>query len=106
MTNSKGWIYLILLSFVGLIIPKEIWHDCDGMHQIVTNQEHKSNHFSKDTSCAVCDFHFFPAVENEIFEYAFTKIIHPNLELLLDEFNLSVKENISLRGPPKWMIEA
>lgn len=106
MTNSKGWIYLILLSFVGLIMPKEIWHDCDGMHQIVNNQDHKSTHFSKDTSCAVCDFHFFPAVENQILAYAFTKTIHPSLELIVEEFNLVVKENISLRGPPECMFEA
>ena len=106
MTSSKAWIYVVLVCFIGLIMPKEIWHDCDNMHQIVNNQDHKTSHFSKDTSCAVCDFHFFPAVENEFLEYAFIKMFHPNLEIRVDEFSLVIKENISLRGPPKYLIEA
>ena len=106
MTSSKAWIYVVLVCFIGLIIPKETWHDCDNMHQLVNNQDHKSTHFSKDTSCAVCDFHFFPAVENQLLQYAFTKMIHPNLEIVVDEFNLVVKKNISPRGPPECLIEA
>ncbi|MDD2982378.1 MAG: hypothetical protein PHQ74_03230 [Crocinitomicaceae bacterium] len=106
MINSKRWIYVVLLSFIGLIIPKELWHDCEEMHQVFNHQDHQSAHFEKDTSCAICFFHFYPAVENEVSVYHFSKTIHPTFELLVDEFNIIAKENISLRGPPKWMIEA
>lgn len=106
MTSSKAWIYVVLVCFIGLIMPKEIWHHCDNMHSIVDDHDHKSTHFSKDTSCAVCDFHCYPAIENRVFEYAFTKMVHPNLEVHLDEFNLVVRSNLFLRGPPKCMIEA
>lgn len=107
MTSSKAWIYVVLVCFIGLIIPKEIWHDCDHVHQLVVHDhDHKLAEFSKDTSCVVCDFHFYAAVENQISEYSFSKMRHPNLELLVDEFNLVVKTNISLRGPPECLIEA
>ena len=106
MNHSKTWIFIVLLSFIGLILPKDLWHQCESMHLDESHQDHNSTHFSKDTSCKICDFHFFPSIENPFTQFAFTKISHPKLELLVNEFNLEIKLNTFLRGPPKCLIEA
>lgn len=106
MNHSKAWIFVVLLSFIGLILPKDLWHHCDNMHLNISQHDHKSTHFSKDTSCAVCDFHFFPAVENLWSAFTFSKISHPTFDLLLNDFSLSTVLYVFLRGPPKCLIEA
>jgi len=51
----KSWIAsFLLLSFVVLLTPRSLWHDCT--HEVEVSNHQKSSGFTFDKKVSTCDF--------------------------------------------------
>lgn len=105
--QKKGISLIVLVSFVALLLPKSLWHDCSHEH---AKTEHSSN-TSKTVidqgveKCYACDLHL-PLLSNPVGTY------HPFERFFAaDSFHAVPKAIVfgiadiqTLRGPPAGMI--
>lgn len=98
MQKSKWWIFILLTSFTLLLVPRNIWHDCEQTHYI--KKSTKTEYSVEKEHCNICDFQFYPSILNGSNVIRFTKIKY--LKVLVSDYELSVTSSklTSLRGPP------
>jgi hypothetical protein len=78
---------LVLISFLALLLPKSLWHDCSHSDHVKTEKGTQSGlSFSQGTEkCAVCDLHI-PLLSN------------PVGSMELAQKYVSLKEKVYFRG--------
>lgn len=103
----KSIVYVVLVSFIALLMPKALWHDCNHQGHQLTKKEHLPGKTSVDQEiekCAACDLHI-PLLSNPIQHTStadkaigsseqFTVVVSVTRAFPLTE---------SLRGPPVEM---
>lgn len=69
---SKKWcksiVYVVLVSFIALLLPKALWHDCNHQDHQLAKKEHLPGKTSIDQEiekCVACDLHV-PLLSNPI----------------------------------------
>ncbi|HLP54484.1 MAG TPA: hypothetical protein VK151_05620 [Fluviicola sp.] len=108
---SKKWckriVYVVLVSFIALLMPKALWHDCSHLDHQLVKKEHVPGKTSVEQAvekCAACDLHI-PLLSNPVRQAStavstytsgkpFTVIVAVTHAFPLTE---------SLRGPPSEM---
>ncbi len=98
MRKSKWWIFILLTSFILLLVPKSIWHDCEQKHFLkkLNGTEYKV----EKEHCNICDFQFYPSIiqDEPIFFYAKNNF---QTKLVADYQIIFVSPILlSPRGPP------
>lgn len=79
---------LVLISFLALLLPKSLWHDCSHSDHLKTEQKGTKSglSFSQGVEkCAVCDLHV-PLLSN------------PLERMELAQNHISLKEKVCFRG--------
>lgn len=108
---SKKWcksiVYVVLVSFIALLIPKALWHDCNHQDHQLTKKEHLPGKASVDQGiekCAVCDLHV-PLLSNPIQQTSATgsAIASAELSAISKDVTHAFPFTESLRGPPVEM---
>lgn len=104
MQKANWWIFILLISFLLLLVPKNTWHDCD------------QQHFSKKTSgneykiekehCNICDFQFYPAIVQETIVFFCSKIKFQKKQAKDYQITFTSPILLSLRGPPFNLFES
>ncbi len=99
MQKSKWWIYILLASFLLLLVPKNILHDCGVNHSV--KKSNRTEYSSAQEHCTICDFQFYPSIEvdQRIFFYTERFIPIRFLAKVQPTFVFIVGFN-SPRGPP------
>jgi hypothetical protein len=108
---SKKWcksiVYVVLVSFIALLMPKALWHDCNHQDHQLSKKEHLPGKASVEQGvekCAACDLHI-PLLSNPIQQtsaanYAISSVeLFPVFLAVTHAFPLTE----SLRGPPVEM---
>ncbi|ASS48785.1 MAG: hypothetical protein A3D31_06420 [Candidatus Fluviicola riflensis] len=68
---SKKWckliVYVVLVSFIALLMPKALWHDCNHQDHQLAKKEHLPGKSIDQgvEKCAVCDLHI-PLLSNPV----------------------------------------
>jgi hypothetical protein len=95
--------WIVLVSFIILLLPKSLWHDCS--HAAHTKTEHcgkHSKHIEQSVEkCAACDLHI-PLLSNPADRLAVnvhTPVIATSCTSVEGPL-AAVSESIFLRGPP------
>jgi len=105
---NKSLAFIVLVSFLALLTPKSIWHDCS--HGTHSEQEHASQKTSKHSihqgyeKCYVCDLHIpllsAPLSESRI---AFGQFVRLQVTATIHSPLLAAIHCQLLRGPPVSM---
>jgi hypothetical protein len=99
MNMVKWFTYILILGFLVVLSPRNIWHDCDHEHEHSISDLTES-HFSEQ-DCFVCDFELSTAHQPLFFSITFP-IAHFH-ELVVSDQALFVEGEFlpfSHRGPP------
>ena len=105
---SRRWrSYLslvVLVSFVALLVPKSVWHDCHEHAQFshVDKHQHSGTSIQQGyEKCAVCDLHI-PLLSNPVNAagVSLTKSVAKTIGLLSVDPVCFVPLQHYLRGPP------
>ncbi len=98
MQKSKWWIYILLASFLILLVPKNILHDCSSEHTV--KKSNRTEYSVAQEYCSICDFHFYPSVIQNKLVFFFIKI--KILTQLFTDYQIVFvyTDFISQRGPP------
>lgn len=98
MFTSKKWIFLVLTSFLLLLVPRDLWHTC--IHTEPTEKSIKSQHQIDQGDCPICDFHAYTQALPPSFSIVFYKACIYFYQLP-SPINVHVEKAHSfLRGPP------
>lgn len=102
-TWGKPVSWIVLVSFIALLLPKSLWHDCS--HPEHTKTEHcgkHPKHIEKGVEkCYACDLHI-PLLSNPS-DYLSVPLNGPfvaNTFAMTEIPAASGQESIFLRGPP------
>lgn len=101
MFKGKLWIFLVLTSFSLLLVPKNLWHDCERYH----TEDHHENHpkqksFHSASDCPICDFELYTATVHEFPVFRFAKVIYQHPDLHAESQCIVPLKHLKLRGPP------
>jgi hypothetical protein len=104
--------YLLLSSFVVLLTPRDIWHDCDHDHEydhsertafFSTDENHSASDApqSIEDDCFACDFDLGFFTHNQPQFLTLLERCHcENAVRILSRFKEDPNYSFSLRGPP------
>lgn len=109
---SKKWgksiSWILVVSFLMLLVPKSFWHDCSHQNHFKTekNTHHSKQAFEQGVEkCYVCDLHIPLLFNPENGRVNNSNLFDDHLTNLLPESPLvNVSLSLSLRGPPVQMI--
>ena len=98
MQKLNWWIFILLTSFLLLLLPKNIWHDCDQQH--FYKKSNGTEYSVEKEHCNICDFQFYPSIiqEKQAFFYSkgdFRTKLVPEVQIIFVSPIL-----FSPRGPP------
>lgn len=108
---SKKWcrsiVYVVLLSFMALLMPKALWHDCTHQDHQLAKKEHlpgKTNVDQEAEKCAACDLHI-PLLSNPVQQSSTTgtSLTSPEPVAVTTAVTYAFPLTESLRGPPVEM---
>jgi hypothetical protein len=108
---SKKWcksiVYVVLVSFIALLMPKALWHDCNHQGHQLTKKEHLPSKTSIEQGvekCIACDLHV-PLLSNPIQHVSSAISVAGSVEIFALQSNLTYSFPLteSLRGPPAEM---
>jgi len=94
--------YLLLINFLVLFTPRDIWHKCDDQkHKKETSKDLKIQNSEKDIYCLACDYDLSFSNQPSTFSFNFySKYFETSNELLFDLYQSNSFENFLRRGPP------
>ncbi len=98
MQKSKWWIFLLLTSFTLLLVPRNIWHDCEQIHS--KKNSSKTEYNIEKEHCNICDFQFYPSILNEHKVIWYSKIKYLKVSISKYELASTLKKLSATRGPP------
>ncbi|MES2554873.1 MAG: hypothetical protein V4604_01920 [Bacteroidota bacterium] len=108
---SKKWcksiVYVVLVSFIALLMPKALWHDCNHQDHQLAKKEHLPGKTSVDQAvekCAACDLHI-PLLSNPVQQLSTTsKSLNSSKPVaVIVAVTHAFPLTESLRGPPVEM---
>ncbi len=99
----KRWTsYFLLLSFLVVLSPRSIWHDCKSdSHSHYTSSKDKSKVHFEQKNCFACDYDLGFIDQPEIFSISFSKKQFNKFNQLLNtQYEVSKFDLFLKRGPP------
>jgi len=104
---SKSLAFIVLVSFLALLTPKSLWHDCSHGSHIVQEHSSKTGKHSIQQGyekCQVCDLHIpllsSPLTESRIASGRFRQL---KITARVQSLPVSAVHHQLLRGPPVSM---
>jgi hypothetical protein len=99
---KRSFAWLALLSFMLMVTPKSLLHDCEHQHADRTEKSGKHAGFSRGIDkCAVCDLQvpqlFSPQQQ---LSFHFGKIDLPEYAAAYEPASIAFSRLFRLRGPP------
>lgn len=98
MFKGKFWIFLVLTSFIFLLVPRNLWHDCEQSHA-VEHHHPKQKSFQKG-HCPVCDFELYTATVHRFETFWFGKATYQQFNFYAERQCIVPFRHLKLRGPP------
>lgn len=104
--------YLLLLSFVVLLTPRSLWHDCDHDHDehnhdfveySSIDNDHDGSHHEPvmEEDCIACDFDLGYFTKHNSQFYSIIERVHcENTDRILARLSDEKGHTVNLRGPP------
>jgi hypothetical protein len=101
--------YALLISFVVLLTPRDLWHDCkheahhhEELTSLHDDQGHDSETELAEDDCFACDFDLGVISSPVQASFNFDKVVYPNKVVIgVLRIDLNTPFVFSLRGPPQ-----
>lgn len=104
---NRALAFIVLISFLALLTPKSIWHDCSHEKHAVGEQASKTTKRSFQQGyekCQVCDLHIpLSSAPLAAFRITFHHISDVRIPAEVLQPDFSDINSLPLRGPPVSM---